>query len=54
MKKNFILPTIEQLSEVADEFLNAFPQPGVFCFYGSMGAGKIHFYTSPVRKAKSR
>ncbi len=52
MKKNFILPTIEQLSEVADEFLNAFPQPGVFCFYGSMGAGKTTFIQALCEKLK--
>ncbi|MCW3785747.1 tRNA (adenosine(37)-N6)-threonylcarbamoyltransferase complex ATPase subunit type 1 TsaE [Plebeiibacterium sediminum] len=52
MKKNFILPTIEQLSEVADAFLKAFPEPGVFCFYGSMGAGKTTFIQALCEKLK--
>ncbi len=43
MKKKFVLPTIDHLDEIAGEFLEAFPEPGVFCFYGSMGAGKTTF-----------
>ncbi len=52
MKKKFILRTIDHLQEVADEFLKAFPEPGVFCFYGSMGAGKTTFIQALCEKLK--
>ncbi len=52
MKKKFILPTIKQLEEVAKEFLKAFPNPGVFCFYGSMGAGKTTFIQALCKQLK--
>ncbi len=50
MMQKFILPSLENLDEVATAFLKAFPEPAVFCFYGSMGAGKTTFIQALCKK----
>ena len=46
----FLIPSIDKIDQVAQEFLNAYSQPAVFCFYGSMGAGKTTFIQALCRK----
>ncbi len=46
----FNIPSLDKLDEIAGEFLNTFKEPAVFCFYGSMGAGKTTFIQALCRK----
>jgi tRNA threonylcarbamoyladenosine biosynthesis protein TsaE len=39
----FLIPSVDKIGEVAKAFISAYPEPAVFCFYGSMGAGKTTF-----------
>ncbi len=48
----FLIPSIDKIDEVAQEFLNAYSDAAVFCFYGSMGAGKTTFIQSLCRQLK--
>ena len=48
----FIIPSIDKISQVAEAFLKAFPEPAVFCFYGSMGAGKTTFIQALCEQLK--
>ncbi len=50
--KQFIIGDLKQINSVADQFLKAFPNPAVFCFYGSMGAGKTTFIQALCEKLK--
>ena len=46
----FTIPSIDKIGEVAEEFLKAYPEPAVFCMYGSMGAGKTTFVQALCEK----
>ena len=46
----FLIPSIDKIGQVAEEFLSAFKEPAVFCFYGSMGAGKTTFIQALCEK----
>lgn len=41
--KSIEVQGIEELADAAKEFLQCYPQPGIFAFYGEMGAGKTTF-----------
>jgi tRNA threonylcarbamoyladenosine biosynthesis protein TsaE len=38
--------SLQELNDVANELINAFPEQRVFAFYGKMGAGKTTFIQS--------
>jgi len=46
----FIISSLDKIDEVAEAFLKEYAQPAVFCFYGSMGAGKTTFIQSLCEK----
>ncbi len=46
----FVVSDLKHIKDVADQFLKAFPEPAVFCFYGSMGAGKTTFIQALCEK----
>ncbi|MGQ1788063.1 MULTISPECIES: tRNA (adenosine(37)-N6)-threonylcarbamoyltransferase complex ATPase subunit type 1 TsaE [unclassified Saccharicrinis] len=48
----FLIPSINKINQVAEAFLKAYPEPAVFCFYGSMGAGKTTFIQALCEKLK--
>ncbi len=48
--KQFVIDDLKHINSVADQFLKAFPNPAVFCFYGSMGAGKTTFIQALCEK----
>ncbi|GAF02825.1 tRNA (adenosine(37)-N6)-threonylcarbamoyltransferase complex ATPase subunit type 1 TsaE [Saccharicrinis fermentans] len=39
----FLISSLDRINVVAEAFLQAYAEPAVFCFYGSMGAGKTTF-----------
>jgi len=39
----FNIPSLTEINQVADSFLNKFPDQRVFAFYGEMGIGKTTF-----------
>ncbi len=39
----FVITDLSRIREVANQFLKIFSKPAVFCFYGSIGAGKTTF-----------
>ncbi len=48
----FLIPSIDKIDDVAEDFIKLFNQPAVFCFYGSMGAGKTTFIQALCEKLK--
>ncbi len=48
----FIIPSVDKLDQIAEEFIKKYNQPAVFCFYGSMGAGKTTFIQALCEKLK--
>ncbi len=41
--RTFTIPSLDKIDQVATEFMAIYNEPAVFCFYGSMGAGKTTF-----------
>lgn len=39
----FLISSLDKIEQVAAEFISTYKEPAVFCFYGSMGAGKTTF-----------
>lgn len=39
----FLISSMDKINQVAKDFLQRYKAPAVFCFYGSMGAGKTTF-----------
>ncbi|SMO69216.1 tRNA threonylcarbamoyladenosine biosynthesis protein TsaE [Saccharicrinis carchari] len=46
----YLIPSIDKIDEVAAAFINRYNKPAVFCFYGSMGAGKTTFIQALCRQ----
>lgn len=42
-KNTYSIPSLDKIDQVATEFMATYNEPAVFCFYGSMGAGKTTF-----------
>ncbi len=50
--QKFILSSIDELEQVASNFISSYHQPAVFCFYGAMGAGKTTFIQALCQQLK--
>ncbi len=46
----FLINSIDEIGKVAEDFLQTYSEPAVFCFYGSMGAGKTTFVQALCEK----
>jgi len=48
--RTFPIPSLDKIDQVAAEFMATYNEPSVFCFYGSMGAGKTTFIQALCRQ----
>lgn len=48
--RTFPIPSLDKIDQVASEFMATYNEPSVFCFYGSMGAGKTTFIQALCRQ----
>lgn len=48
----FLISSLDNIDQVAKDFINTYNEPGVFCFYGSMGAGKTTFVQALCEQLK--
>lgn len=46
------IPSVDKVQQAAKDFLSIYKEPGVFCFYGSMGAGKTTFIQALCHELK--
>lgn len=50
MKQIFVIGTIDEISDVAQEFLDVYEESRLFAFYGEMGVGKTTFIKALCEK----